>query len=174
VGATGIALGGADAGNYSANSTTSSSADITPKSLTVTAGNETRLLDGVAYTGGNGVSYSGFATGDTASSLVGSLVYGGTSQGAIAPGRYSIVPGGLASGNYVLSFVGGVLTIEAADATAAALGGPQLAHAYDGAKNTNGGLSGFRLSQEGGSSGVAGADAMLNAAATAAREERGE
>ena len=174
VGVTGIALGGADAGNYSANSSAGTTADITPKALTVTANNETRLLDGVAYTGGNGVSYSGLVAGETPSVLGGPLAYGGTSQGAIAPGRYSITPGGVRSGNYTLSFVGGVLTIEAADATIAALGGPALAGAYESSKNTNAGLSGFRLSQEGGSAGVESTDALLNAAATATREEREE
>jgi len=41
----------------------------------------------------------------------GALTYGGTSQGAVHMGTYGIYPQGLTSGNYDVSFVGGVLTI---------------------------------------------------------------
>lgn len=37
--------------------------------------------------------------------------YGGSSQGAIAAGSYSIVPSGLTSANYTISYTNGTLTI---------------------------------------------------------------
>ncbi len=80
--------------------------------LTVTANDFTRVYDGTAYSGGNGVTYSGFVNSETSAVLGGTLTYGGTSQGAAAVGAYTIVPGGLTSSNYMLSFVNGVLTIS--------------------------------------------------------------
>jgi filamentous hemagglutinin family protein len=167
VSVTGIAVGGADAGNYNliSGGTASTSADITPKALTVTANNDTRLPGGAAYSGGNGVGYSGFVAGETASVLGGSLLYGGSSQGASGMGTYSITAGGLNASNYTLAFVGGVLTIQAADAAVAALGGPALVNAYDAAKNTAGDLSGFSLSSGTGGASDDAAISLLNAAA---------
>jgi len=46
--------------------------------------------------------------------LVGTLGYSGTSQGATAAGSYAITPGGLTSSNYIVSFLNGALTINAA------------------------------------------------------------
>jgi hypothetical protein len=68
VSVTGIAVGGADAGNYNliSGSTAATTADITPKQLTVTANDDTQM-SGAPYSGGNGVSYNGLVTGDTAS-----------------------------------------------------------------------------------------------------------
>lgn len=56
---------------------------VNKASLTVTASNGTKVYNGLAYSGGNGVTYSGFVNGDTATLLGGVLAYGGTSQGAI-------------------------------------------------------------------------------------------
>ncbi len=79
--------------------------------LTVVANGFNKTYDGQAYSGGNGVSYSGFINGEGASSLGGTLIYGGSSQGAVAAGNYAIVPGGLASTNYTITYVGGTLAI---------------------------------------------------------------
>jgi len=85
---------------------------INPATLTVTANNASQTPNGVPYAGGNGVSYSGFAAGDNAgNALGGTLTYGGTSQGALNLGDYTIVPGGLTAGNYTLRFVNGTLVI---------------------------------------------------------------
>ena len=47
------------------------------------------------------------------------MTYGGSSQGAVNAGSYSIVPGGLTSSNYTITFVNGVLTITPAALAAA-------------------------------------------------------
>lgn len=89
----------------------SSTIDITPSSLTVTAINALKNNDGSAYSGGNGVTYTGLVNSETASVLGGSLTYGGTSQGATDLGDYVIAPSGLTSLNYTIHYVNGVLTI---------------------------------------------------------------
>ncbi|WP_319238425.1 YDG domain-containing protein [uncultured Propionivibrio sp.] len=109
-------LASTDAGNYvlSGGSGTTT-ASIAPATLTVTANSVTKTYNGAPYSSGNGVAYSGFGSGDSASLLSGTLTYGGTSQGATAAGNYTIRPGGLtANGNYTLAFVDGLLTITAA------------------------------------------------------------
>ncbi|GAB1394402.1 GLUG motif-containing protein [Rhodocyclaceae bacterium] len=87
---------------------------IDPAALSVTANAASKTYDGLAYSGGNGVAYSGFVNGETSAVLGGTLAYGGTSQGAIDLGSYAIAPSGLTSGNYAISFVDGTLTIAAA------------------------------------------------------------
>ncbi|MES2413596.1 MAG: YDG domain-containing protein [Pseudomonadota bacterium] len=134
---------GADAGNYNINVTMGvNTAAITPKTLTVTAHDDSRIFDNIAYRGGKGVSYSGFVAGEGASVLSGTLAYGGSSQGATAAGKYDITPGGLMGSNYALDFVEGTLRITAADAAAAALGKPELVNAYGAALQAVGSLGG--------------------------------
>ncbi|PKO63752.1 MAG: hypothetical protein CVU22_26830, partial [Betaproteobacteria bacterium HGW-Betaproteobacteria-16] len=60
--------------------------------------------------------YTGFANGETAAVLGGTLAYGGTSQGAITPGSYLITPSGLTAGNYSLTYTDGVLMVKPAPA----------------------------------------------------------
>jgi len=67
-----------------------------------------------AYSGGNGVAYSGFVNNETNSVLSGTLTYSGTSQGAKNAGSYLITPGGQTSGNYNISFNNGTLTVSKA------------------------------------------------------------
>ena len=92
-------------------------ATITRASLTVSANDASKTADGTAYSGGNGVSYSGLVNGETSSVLGGNLVYGGTAQGATAAGSYSLSASGLSAGNYALTYVDGALVINAAAAT---------------------------------------------------------
>lgn len=116
----GLSLAGADAGNYQINGVTSAlSANITPVTLTVTANNASKTYDGQAYSGGNGVSYSGFVGSENSNVLGGTLAYGGASQGASNAGTYAITPSGLSAnnGNYTLSYVNGTLTIDPATLT---------------------------------------------------------
>ena len=87
-------------------------ASITPAPLTVTANNASKTYDGAAYSGGAGVSYSGFVGGETAAVLGGTLSYTGSSQGAVNAGSYTIRPQGLSASNYTLSFADGTLTID--------------------------------------------------------------
>ena len=102
---------------------------ITKAPLTITASNAGKTYDGLAWSGGSGVSYSGFVNGEGAGVLSGSLSYGGNAQGASNAGTYVLTPGGLSSGNYSISFVDGNLVIGKAALTVAANNGSKT---YDG------------------------------------------
>jgi fibronectin-binding autotransporter adhesin len=85
---------------------------VSPATLTVTARDDSRNYNGLAYRGGNGVLYAGLVNGETSNDLGGTLAYGGTSQGAVNTGAYVIEPSGVTAGNnYVLHFVNGALQI---------------------------------------------------------------
>ncbi|WP_411883170.1 YDG domain-containing protein [Polaromonas sp. YR568] len=172
----GIAVGGADAGNYNliSGSTASTTADITPKQLTVTANNDTQM-SGAPYSGGNGLSYNGLVTGDAAATvLAGHVAYGGSAQGAYLAGDYDITPGGLlANGNYSLRFVQGKLTLSGGDAASVALGGTALVGAYETSLNS---VSGDGLVSSvflGDSKGTGDGDAAAAALNAAAAEDSG-
>lgn len=85
---------------------------LTP--ATVTANNDSRAYSGVPYSGGNDVTCSPGPC--TNASYLGTVSYGGTSQGATAIGSYSIVPTGLYSNQtgYDITYANGTLTIGAA------------------------------------------------------------
>jgi hypothetical protein len=86
--------------------------------LTVTANNDSKVYNAVAYSGGNGVTYSGFVLGQNSSALTGSLTYTtGTSHGATNAGTYTISPSGYVSTNYSYTYVDGTLTIDKAPLT---------------------------------------------------------
>jgi hypothetical protein len=110
----GITLSGPDAGNYSFNSTATAVADITAAPLLIKANDVTKVYDGLAFHNGNGIIITGFVGSDTDVVLGGSLAYSGTSQGAINAGTYSIIPTGLASPNYSITFSSGTLRITLA------------------------------------------------------------
>lgn len=97
--------------NYSVN-LIPATGTINKTALTVTAQSYSKIYDGIAYTGGNGVTYSGFVPGETESVLSGPLYFSGNSQGAINSGNYAISPRGLNASNYRLYFVNGLLTIQ--------------------------------------------------------------
>ncbi|MDQ8180403.1 MBG domain-containing protein [Pelagicoccus sp. SDUM812005] len=141
----GDSQGASDAGSYtlSASGLTSGNYDISyvdgtltvdKAALTVTAMDASKTYDAQAYTGGNGLSYQGFAGNEDASSLDGSLVYGGDSQGAINAGDHTITASGLTSGNYDISFVDGTLTVDKAALTVTAMDASKTydAQAYTG------------------------------------------
>ncbi len=110
----GYSLGGADAGNYDLNiPSVTVLANITRAPLSVRANDLSKAYDGVPFTGGNGLTFTGFVAGQGQGALGGSLTFGGNSQNAVNGGTYAITPGGLTSSNYALSFVNGVLTIGA-------------------------------------------------------------
>ena len=88
------------------------------KRLTITANSVTKQLDGTAYSGNNGVTYS---TTPDLSLLLGSLSYGGSAQGATSAGSYAITPNGFYSTGqygYMITFVNGVLSIVPPPSTA--------------------------------------------------------
>jgi len=112
---------GADVGNYQITDQSSTSATIDKAALTISANSVSKTYDGRSYIGGNGVSFSGFVTGDSASVLSGTLSYVGDSQGAIHAGSYSIVPIGLSSTNYAISYSPGSLLVDQAVLTLASV-----------------------------------------------------
>ena len=105
-----LAVGGTDAGNYNV-AITNADLTINKAQLAVTAKNYAKLYSGTPYQGGNGVVFSGFVAGESASVLGGALAYGGSSQGAVDAGNYTIAPSGLTSGNYNIIFNNGRLSI---------------------------------------------------------------
>ncbi len=108
---------------------------IDKAALTVTANGTSKTYDGLAFTGGNGVSYDGFVNGETAAVLGGIVVYGGTSQGAKNAGDYVIGASGLTSDNYTIAYQDGTLTIDKATLIVTA---NDAAKAYDGLAFTGG------------------------------------
>ncbi|HTB85104.1 MAG TPA: immunoglobulin domain-containing protein [Candidatus Sulfotelmatobacter sp.] len=110
----GLTIAGTQATNYAlATTTATNTASITPASLQITANNDSQPYTGNPYSGGNGVGYAGFVNDETPGVLGGALAYGGTSQGAVNVGLYSIIPSGQTSGNYSITFHPGLLTIGA-------------------------------------------------------------
>ena len=95
---------------YQVNSSVSSGiGSISPATLTVRVHDSTR-----PYGQPNpvfGVSYIGFAPGDTSSSLSGSLLFDTLASQQTVPGDYSIIASGLKSRNYRLTYLPGTLTI---------------------------------------------------------------
>ena len=102
---------GNSGGNYTVTTVDNTTGDINPAVLIVKANDNNKIYNGLAYSGGNGISYSGFVNNETSAELGGTLRYGGTAQGAVNPGSYTITPSGLTSNNYIINFVDGNLTI---------------------------------------------------------------
>ncbi|MES2684665.1 MAG: MBG domain-containing protein [Pseudomonadota bacterium] len=128
VGSYGITPGGQTSSNYSI-SFVAGSLSITPASLNISANDASRVYDGLAFSGGNGVGFSGFVNGETASVLGGTLGFTGNSQGAINTGAYVITPGGFSSSNYALSYVSGTLSVSPASLSITANNASRV---YDG------------------------------------------
>jgi hypothetical protein len=105
-----LTVGGLTSGNYDIQFAPGA-LTVDPAVLTVTANAASKTHDGLAYAGGNGVTFTGLVNGETESVLGGVLTYGGTSQGAIDAGSYTLTAGGLTSGNYAIQFTGSLLTI---------------------------------------------------------------
>lgn len=111
---------GNSGGNYSVSTLDDTTGVINTQALTITASDFSKIYDASAFSGGNGVTYSGFVTGEDSSVLGGTLSYGGTSQGATGVGSYVIAPSGLTSPNYAITFVNGTLTVTQAALTVTA------------------------------------------------------
>jgi hypothetical protein len=113
---------------------------LTP--ITVTANDATRTYDALAYSGGNGVSYS-----IPGANLLGTVSYSGSSQGAVNKGTYAITPQDLYSDQqgYLITYAGGTLTVN--PATLTVTGTSVTTKTYDattGATLTGGTLSGVQ------------------------------
>jgi hypothetical protein len=119
----GISVTGTDAGNYTWNTTATTTANISRAALTITADPATETYSGLGYSGdSSSVTYTGFVDNQTSSVLGGALGYSGNSQGATNAGSYTIRPEGLTSPNYAITFATGKLTITKAPLTVAANG----------------------------------------------------
>ncbi len=107
----GISISGTDAGNYTANTTAETTANITLKALTITAEDKSKIYDGTPFTDFT-VSYTGFENGETQTVLGGTLNFSGAAITATEAGiDYGIIPSGLTSSNYDITFVNGKLDI---------------------------------------------------------------
>lgn len=128
----------------------SGDASITRAPLSIVANNATKAYDGSAFSGGNGVTFQTLAPGDSAADFGGTLTYGGSAQGAVAVGHYTLVPGGLTSGNYQISYVAGDLSIflPAFTAGASLTGAGSLSATSQGV--SYGGTASFTLSPDAG------------------------
>lgn len=72
--------------------------------LTAAARDVAKVYNKIPWFGGGVVDYSGFAGTDSPSDLSGSIQWGGTSQGAIDAGLYTLIPSGLYSQKYEIDF----------------------------------------------------------------------
>jgi trimeric autotransporter adhesin len=115
-------MGSGLAGNYIF-SYVASTNTVDKAHLKVTANDASKNYDAQAYSGGNGVSYTGLVVGESANVLGGTLVYAGSAQGALNAGTYAIAPQGLSSSNYNITYVNGVLTVNPATVSVTPISG---------------------------------------------------
>ena len=111
-----VQLTGARVGNYRL-IWNNSDATITRKVLTVTANDDARFV-GLSDTAGyNGVSYSGFANGESTAQLttLATVTRNNASVGTAATYPNVLVPDGAAAANYSFNYVNGSYTIVPAD-----------------------------------------------------------
>lgn len=111
VGTYAITQGGLTAGNNYEISFTSANLTITKVGLKIMAKNHT-ITYGEAPTS-NGVIYKSFVNSDTETALGGSLDYDFSYEQYGDVGNYTITPKGLTSDNYEITFVKGILTVNA-------------------------------------------------------------
>jgi hypothetical protein len=83
---------------------------VMKRPLIVKADDKTKRFDGSPFTDFT-VSYAGFALGEGPEDLEGALVFSESAVGAVNEGVYEIIPGGLSSPYYDITFVPGTLTI---------------------------------------------------------------
>ncbi|MDP9438786.1 MAG: PxKF domain-containing protein, partial [Actinomycetota bacterium] len=103
----GISVAGADSGNYTFNTSTTTSADIAKRAITVTADAQSKLFGDADPALTYQVSGGPLVSGD---SFSGNL----SRDPGEAPGQYSILQGSVSAGpNYAVTYVGAKLTIGA-------------------------------------------------------------
>ncbi len=104
--------------NYALTYLDNTASQITPSTLRITANADARFVTQSDMPGYNGVSYSGFVNGETSSVLGGTLAINRPGAGTdVAAGSYfgALVPSGLTSGNYTISYANGLYTIVPAN-----------------------------------------------------------
>jgi hypothetical protein len=107
--ATGLSLSGGAANNYTVNSAATTTANITPAPLTITADNKSVGDD--SPTPPLTVTYHTLLGGDTPASLAGTLVCKTTRTLQSPLGTYPITCSGQTSTNYTITYVPGTLTV---------------------------------------------------------------
>ena len=113
-----LTLTGAASGNYvlaASGNESSTTANITPDNLTITADNATKAASTTnpALT----LSYSGFVAGESASSLTTPPTVSTTAGTTSPAGNYSITASGAVDPNYAFTYVPGTLTVLSDAAT---------------------------------------------------------
>ncbi len=105
-----IAVAGAAANNYVANTIASTSAAITPKSLVIIADNKTKIqgLPLPEFT----TSYNGFVDGENSSNLLTLPSLTTIATAISAQGEYPIAINGATALNYTITYTNGVLTVN--------------------------------------------------------------
>jgi len=132
---TGLHTTGPVAGNYvPSTASVTTTASVTPVPLTVTALSQVKPYDGIPYAGGAGIRFTGYVGGENVSVLGGAIQYSGSAQGAVQTGNYELRPGGYTSGNYLIGYESGTLTIELQSQAAVAVGTPARQDAYEAAR----------------------------------------
>ena len=113
----GYTLNDGNGGNNYTVTADTATGTISPAPLTITANSASKP----AYTPNPPftATYVGLATGDSPSSLGGTLQFSTTATTQSPLGNYAIVPSGISSGNYTIDFVDGILTIIPGAVTAA-------------------------------------------------------
>jgi filamentous hemagglutinin family protein len=126
----GISLGGADADNYLLGTTTGmAGASIGMANLVIKANDASRFmgLPDPTFT----AAITGFFGSDNASnSLTGTLNLATNATASSLNGFYAIIPSGVSSSNYNVSYQNGTFTIKAADAATYMTGGTEAAPRY--------------------------------------------
>ena len=123
-----LILDGGDAGNYFlANDVKGTKFTIQPAPLTITAKPKT-ITYGEAPANA-GVTYDGFKGRDTERNLEGKLKYTYTYEQYGDVGTYKIIPGGLTSDNYDITFEKGTLTVNKKPIS---INWGEITHTYDG------------------------------------------
>src|SRR5438552_8511956 len=108
----GIAISGSAAANYQLTSmTATTSADITPASLTVSGDDQSRSYGAANPT--LTASLSGFVGGEDSSVLGGALAISTTADTSSPVGNYPIQVSGLTASNYSITFSNGTLAVTA-------------------------------------------------------------
>jgi len=116
----GIAIGGADAGNYVANTMATTTANITQAALEVRVANVEK--DQGRANPAFAASYTGLLGADTTAGEVGgTLAFNTDASTGSAAGSYLVSAGGQTAANYTLTYTPGVLTVKPTEALQSAL-----------------------------------------------------
>jgi hypothetical protein len=115
VSVSGISITGSDAGNYQLlNTTTSTTADITPKALSITADSTSKTYGDMVIFAGTEFTASGLVAGDNITFVILDST-GASAAATVAGSPYDIVPSdatGTGLGNYTISYINGTLTVD--------------------------------------------------------------